>query len=120
MDATTMDTAAATPTPTPTPAPAPAAPAPAYNDGGTTAPTGGGGTITQTFKNLDWVQVGFGVLGSAALFYAIYYFRYNIQMNKTFVKSVEARMDELTIKVADVSSVLNTQTQQQDNLDIFS
>ena len=40
-------------------------------------------------------------------------------MNKTFVKSVEARMDELTIKVADVSSVLNTQTQQQDNLDIF-
>jgi hypothetical protein len=119
MDATTIDTAAAA-TPTPTPAPAPAAaPAPSYNDGGAATSSGSGGTITQTFKNLDWVQVGFGVLGSAALFYAIYYFRYNIQMNKTFVKSVEARMDELTIKVADVSSVLNTQTQQQDNLDIF-
>jgi len=63
------------------------------------------------------MQIGFGILTTAALLYAIYYFQYNIRFSKTFVKSVENKIDELDMKYADVVSKLNRQeTPQQDIL----
>ena len=65
------------------------------------------------------MQLGFGILTTAALLYAIYYFQYNIRFSKTFVKSVENKIDELDMKYADVVSKLNRQettTPQQDIL----
>lgn len=109
-------------TATPVAAPQPVAPAPPTSVmPETTSNSGsGGGSVKEIVKNLDWVQVGFGVLGSAALFYAIYYFRYHIAMNKTFVKNIENKIDDLTIKLADVNSVMNTrQQEQQQNMDLF-
>jgi len=63
------------------------------------------------------VQLGMSILTTAALLYAIYYFQYNMRFSKTFVKSVENKIDELDMKYADVVSKLNRQeTPQQDIL----
>jgi hypothetical protein len=115
MEATTTTTAAPTPVAPPPVAPAPAVMTETKMDSGS-----GNGSVKDIVKNLDWVQVGFGVLGSAALFYAIYYFRYHIAMNKTFVKNIENKIDDITIKIADINSVMNTrQQEQQENIDLF-
>ena len=116
--ATTTSAPTSTPTPAPTPAPAPqvqsAPPVSTMAEGGTTS---SGGGIKEIVKNLNWVEVGFGVLGAAALFYAIYYFRYNINNQKSFVKTLESKVDDLTIRLSDVSSALTKKEENQ--LDIF-
>lgn len=112
-----MDTQAA-PNPAPAPAPIPQAVAPVNTSSDSSGSESKGGSITETFKNLNYIQIGFGILGAAALYYAIYYFRYNIQMNKTFVKNVENSIDDLTIKIADVSSVVNKEQQQKQQQDL--
>jgi hypothetical protein len=86
------------PAPAPTPAPAPA-PAP-MNMGG------GSSKVTDIVKKLNPVEVLFGVLGAAALYYTIYYFKYNLAMNKGFKNEIENKVDELSMKVADVQSAL--------------
>jgi hypothetical protein len=119
MEATTTTTAAPTPVAPPPVAPAPAVMTETKMDSGS-GNGSGNGSVKDIVKNLDWVQVGFGVLGSAALFYAIYYFRYHIAMNKTFVKNIENKIDDITIKIADINSVMNTrQQEQQENIDLF-
>ena len=96
-----------------------AAPAPASTLPVATAPastpvaSSGGDSVKSILKNLDWVQVGFGVLASTTLFYAIYYYRYNIAMTKSFVKNVEGKIDELTIKYSDVSSALDSKKEEE-------
>ena len=66
------------------------------------------------------LQLGFGIITTAALFYAIYYFQYNIRFSKTFVKTMENKIDELDMKYADVVSKLNKQnTPQEDILQAF-
>lgn len=117
MEMDTQATPTPAPAPAPTPAPVPQAVAP-VNTSSDSGSESGGGSITETFKNLNYIQIGFGILGAAALYYAIYYFRYNIQMNKTFVKNVENSIDDLTIKIADVSSVVNKQQQQKQQQDL--
>jgi hypothetical protein len=72
------------------------------------------GGVVDTLKNLNWIQIGFGVLGSYFLFLGIYYFRYNIKMTKTFVGNVENKIDELDIKYADLSSVVNKGEKQKE------
>lgn len=59
------------------------------------------------------VPVVFGLLATTALLYAIYYYRYNIQMNKVFVKSVEDKLDEIQMKHAEIENVINTIKQNQ-------
>lgn len=118
MDATTPTTPTATAPPTPsveaTPPPTPPPAMPQMADGGTTS---SGGGLKETFKNMNWVEVGFGILGATALFYAIYYFRYNINNQKSFVKNMEGKVDDLTIKMYDVSSAMSQPKEQ--SLDVF-
>jgi hypothetical protein len=66
------------------------------------------------------VQLGFGILTTAALFYAIYYFQYNIRFSKTFVKNVENKIDDLDMKYADLLSKLNSKPAEtmQDDLNL--
>ena len=115
-----MENTAATPAaPAAAPTPAPVAPAtPAPNtmaDGGST----GGGSVMETLKGLNWMEVGFGILGSATLYYAIYYYRYNINQRKQFEKDFQNKIDELNIKIADVTSVMNKQQEQKTNDVVF-
>jgi hypothetical protein len=67
--------------------------------------------ITDILKNLNWVEVGFGVLGTAALYYTIFYYKYNITMSKSFNNEIQNRVDELSMKIADVSSALENSNQ---------
>jgi hypothetical protein len=69
------------------------------------------GKITDILKNLNWVEVGFGVLGTAALYYTIFYYKYNITMSKSFNNEIQNRVDELSMKIADVSSALENSNQ---------
>ena len=100
---------AATPAAAPAAAPAPA-PAPQSN--------GMGSSIKEAISTMNWTEVIFGVLGSAALFYTIYYYKYNLTMNKTFKAEMQNKIDDLTIKLSDMQSasqrdVITANTPQQ-------
>jgi hypothetical protein len=95
-----------------TPAAAPAAPAaapaaPPIAAAPPAAPSkssGGMDSIKEVLNNMNWTEVLFGVLGTAALFYTIYYYRYNLTMNKSFKTEIQNKIDDLTIKIADIQS----------------
>ena len=87
-------------------------------------------SITSMLKNINWLEVGFGILGAATLYYAIYYYKYNISLNKKLVVDMQNKIDEITIKVSDLESVINeeqttttqtttTRNAEGKNLDIF-
>jgi hypothetical protein len=67
------------------------------------------------------VQIGFGILFATAGFYFIYWLQYSNKFNKTFVKNVENKIDELDMKYADVLSKMNKQAQTvtQNDLNLF-
>lgn len=88
------------PAPSPAPAPAAAAPMPAAAP----APRGGMDSVKDAMRTMNWTEVIFGILGSAALFYTIYYYKYNLTMNKTFKNEMQNKIDDLTIKIADIQS----------------
>ena len=122
-----MDTPAVTPTPVasiaPSPAPTMTPPqvvtTPPAN--GTPAPTSS--SFQSSLKKAvteNPVGLVFGILATTALIYTIYYLQYNIRFSKTFVKSVENKMDELDMKYADLASKQNRQeTTQQESLELF-
>jgi peptidoglycan hydrolase CwlO-like protein len=72
-----------------------------------TPQSSGSGAIVQTLKNLNWVEVGFGILGAAALYYAIYYYKYSIKSAKAFETDFQNKIDDLNIRIADVSSSIS-------------
>ena len=90
------------------PAPAAAAPAPAAAPPAAPAAapqsSGMGSSIKEAISTMNWTEVIFGVLGSAALFYTIYYYKYNLTMNKTFKAEMQNKIDDLTIKLSDMQS----------------
>jgi hypothetical protein len=102
--------------PAPAPALAASAPAPAPSP----APSSGGGnSIKEVFQSMNWTEVIFGVLGSAALFYTIYYYKYNLTMNKSFKTEMQNKIDDLTIKIADIQSANERDAVTQQGFDGF-
>ena len=99
---------------TPAPAPVVAAPAPAPAAAAAPAPVveapapsmgGGGGSmdsIKEAFSSLNWNEVIFGILGSAALYYTIYYYRYSFTIGKKANVEIQNRIDDIEIKIADM------------------
>jgi hypothetical protein len=125
-----MDTPAVAPVAATSPiAAAPAAPMtppsvntnPTASNGATTPDSSG--SFTDSFKKAisNPVQIGFGILFATAGFYFIYWLQYSNKFNKTFVKNVENKIDELDIKYADVLSKMNKQAQTatQNDLNLF-
>lgn len=84
-------------------APITATPAPIY-----TAPTssdgGGGESITDILKGLNWVEIGISLLGVTALVYTISYFRYNFKIVKPEIANMQNKIDDLTIKLSDFTA----------------
>jgi hypothetical protein len=101
-----MEALETAPSAAPAPAPAPPAPAPAVAAPAAPEPKSSGGmdSVKDVLNNMNWTEVLFGVLGSAALFYTIYYYRYNLTMNKSFKSEIQNKIDDLTIKIADIQS----------------
>jgi len=95
-----------TPTPSvevPTPAPTPTAPPsnaplvtaqpmPTMAEGGTTSD----GSF---FKSLNWMEVGFSILGVAALSYVIYYYRFKLKQDKMINNELQRQIDELKMNM---------------------
>jgi hypothetical protein len=94
--------AAAAPAPTPAPA---AAPAPAPMPAAASA-SSDSGTWKDALKNINYIEVGFGALGVAALYYMIYYYRFNIQSAKSFQVDMRNKIDDMEMKLADFNSYL--------------
>jgi len=95
-------------------APVTATPAPAY-----TAPTssagGGGESITDILKGLNWVEIGISLLGVTALVYTISYFRYNFKVVKPEIANMQNQIDDLTIKLSEFTSKQESQQQVSAN-----
>lgn len=88
------------------PAPAPVAPI-AQPSAAPVTSSSSSDTLLGTLKNLNWVEVSFGILGSAALYFTIYYYRHNLNAQAGFKTDMQNKIDELQIKLSDVSSVLD-------------
>jgi hypothetical protein len=110
-------------TQTTTTPPAPAAPAPAQfapatvaaapampmAESGAALPSSGSGgdSFKDVIKSISPTEVIIGVLVVAALAHSIDYFRNNAIANKEFMKTMNSRLDEIDMKMADVSSMFN-------------
>jgi hypothetical protein len=105
LEAATSATVAPAPAAAPAAAaPAPAAAPPAAPPAAPQSSGGMGSSIKEAISTMNWTEVIFGVLGSAALFYTIYYYKYNLTMNKTFKAEMQNKIDDLTIKLSDMQS----------------
>jgi hypothetical protein len=83
-----------------------ATPSPTY-----TAPTsssgGGSDSFTDILKGLNWVEIGISLLGVTALVYTISYFRYNFKIVKPEMANMQNQIDDLTIKVSQLTDKEN-------------
>jgi hypothetical protein len=108
---TSTTTASATPMVAPEPAPAPAP----VSTPMVSSPTPSRFDFRDFFRNINLLEIGFGILGSAALYYTIYYYRYDINKNKGFKSEVENKIDDLDIKISDLQSALQREKQNSQN-----
>jgi len=91
--------------PAATPAAAPSAPAPAAAPAmPTPMPSGGSSSFKDTFANINLVEIIFGILGSATLLSMIRYYNYTTKMGKAVNIEMQNKIDDLSIKVADLQS----------------
>lgn len=100
--------AAANPSPAPAPAPAPV-PAPAVAPSPEPAPSTGGGSFLDMVKK-DAVPILFGGVGLTALFWVIWYYRFNLNTAKGYQTSFQNQLDEMKIELSDLKSVDNRQS----------
>lgn len=105
--------AVSTPTPPAAPVASAAPPAPFVES------SGSGGSVKEVLSSLNWVEVCFGILGSAALYYTIYYYRYKIGQQKTEYTTLANKIDEMEIKMLDMESSM-TRDSIQAGFDGFS
>lgn len=91
-----------TPPSTPPPTPMPQAPT---TQMGTGDEGSGDDTLMGTLKSFNWIEIGFGILGTAALLAIIQYYRYSINQQKAFQVEMQNKIDDLEIKYSDLKSV---------------
>ncbi len=69
------------------------APNPAFADGGAVAPAAG------FWKNLNWIEVGFMIFGSTALYFTINYYRQNAIAKRKEIAELQREVDEVKMNV---------------------
>jgi hypothetical protein len=104
-NATVTPSVAPQDTPMVNPAPA-AAPAPVVAPAATPAPSinesSSNGSLMDTIKSFNIIEVTFGILGAAALYYTIYYYKYNMTNGDKTRNEMQNRIDALEIKLAEL------------------
>jgi hypothetical protein len=103
MEAITTPTPNLTPTPqavapTPTPTPDMATPLPMTMENGGATPSGGNSNGS-FFSSINWLEIGFSVLGVAALSYVIYYYRFKLKQDKLINNELQRQIDELKMNM---------------------
>jgi hypothetical protein len=89
----------------PQPTAAPSAPV-AMETSSVSSHDSGDKSIMGILKNLNWLEITFGVLGAAALYYTIYYYRYNLVNGDKAKLDMQNKIDALEIKLSDVEKTL--------------
>jgi hypothetical protein len=85
------------PTPTPAAAPTPMPSVePSFNE------SSSDNSFKGIMKSFNWIEITFGVLGAAALYYTIYYYRYNMTNGDKARNEMQNRIDALEIKLAEL------------------
>ena len=89
------------PAPAPAPAPAPVAAAapsiePSFDDNSSDK------SLMGILKSLNWLEITFGIIGATALYYTIYYYKYNMTVADKTRNEMQNRIDALEIKLADM------------------
>jgi hypothetical protein len=74
-------------------------------------------TFGDMMKSMNWVELGFSMLGAAALYFVITYYNTSSKVNKTYMTQVENKIDDLNIKVADIQSAMNREAVLPNTLD---
>lgn len=59
----------------------------------------GGGSLDSFFRGVNWVDVGILMLGTAALYYTIYYYRIKIKAQKRELADMSNKLDMMDAKV---------------------
>jgi len=73
-----------------------AQPTPIMADGGSTLDGGG---VKGFFSSLNWMEVGFSILGVAALSYVIFYYRFKLKQDKMINNELQRQIDEVKMNV---------------------
>jgi hypothetical protein len=92
--------------PAPAAAPAPTA-APATNPEPSFNQSSSDNSLMGAIKSLNIIEVTFGILGAAALYYTIYYYRYNMTNGDKTRNEMQNRIDALEIKLAELKEEEN-------------
>ncbi len=104
-----VDSTAGGAIPQPPPVQAPPTPTPQLMENGgttTTENTSWGAYV----KKLNWVEVGFMVLGTAAFLYMIKYYKYRLYADRESVKNLERKCDEIKADIAKMKTPKKQQT----------
>jgi hypothetical protein len=88
--------------------PMPATPTTMMASGGVS----GSGSLDSFFRGVNWVDVGILMLGTAALYYTIYYYRIKIKAQKRELADIGNKMDMMEAKV---SAIQKQQQAQAEN-----
>jgi len=91
-----------TPMVNPTPAPVAATQAPQVSAEPSFSESSSDNSLMGIIKGLNWIEVTFGVLGAAALYYTIYYYKYNMTNGDKTRNEMQNRIDALEIKLAEL------------------
>lgn len=91
-----------TPMVTPPPAAAPAAAAPSFSAEPSSEGSSSDNSLMGIIKSFNWIEVTFGIIGAAALYYTIYYYKYNMTSSDKTRNEMQNRIDALEIKLADL------------------
>jgi hypothetical protein len=98
-------------------APAPTAAMPVVSTLPTIEPTtssSSSSSLMDMLKGINLIELGFGILGTATLYYTIYYYRFNMSNTKAFKLELENKIDELKIQVSDLSSALQRSEKERE------
>jgi hypothetical protein len=86
------------------PAAAPAAPAAAPAPINSSESSSSDNSLMGIIKSLNWIEVTFGIIGAAALYYTIYYYKYNMTNGDKTRNEMQNRIDALEIKLAELKT----------------
>jgi hypothetical protein len=96
----TPDVTPQSPAPAPTAAPAAAPAATSMQPSFDESPSDK--SLMGIIKSFNWLEITFGILGATALYYTIYYYKYNMTSADKTRNEMQNRIDALEIKLADM------------------
>jgi hypothetical protein len=87
--------------------PVAASPEPSFNE---SSPDN---SLMSVIKSFNIIEVTFGILGAAALYYTIYYYKYNMTNGDKTRNEMQNRIDALEIKLAELKEEENNNNTAQ-------